>query len=384
MSKQTKTIIGIIIVALIVILILPKSKSNEVVKIGEISALTGAWAKNGEELRNSINLAINKINSDGGILGKRVEVVIEDGKCDTQAALSAWNKLVSIDKVQFILGGSCSTESLAIAPLGPQAKVLTLANITSANTISNEGEWFFRNSPSNDYIATNAAHYMVKTLGYKNIGIISEIKEFPQTYTQTFIKTAEADGATVVFKEEFSPNTTDFRSILSKIKSKNVDVILVSTQSGETAGIISKQLSDLGIERVQAYNAGFNWSAFIKGSGGYRPGNFIVVTGYVDPSQQKMKEYTAAYNKAYNTDISFNLYYISAGYDMVYRLKSAMEKCDSTTNVECVRNVFKTATSYEGVAGTIQVSSEYSPQAAHMPLGRLFIDDGKISVKPLK
>lgn len=386
MSKTVKIVLGVVTIIVVIILfsVLFKKNNSNTVKFGEITALTGAFARNGEEIRNSINLAVNEINDNGGVLGKKIEMVIEDGKCDAPSAISAWNKLVSIDKVKFVFGGHCSTESLAIAPLTAKDKVIALANLTTANNVPNEGEWLFRNSPPSDYVAVGAADYIVKDLGFKRIGVFSEIKELPKSYTQTFINAAKKNGAEIVFFEEFAPNTTDFRSQISKIKSNKIDLMFISTQTGETSGILSKQLNEQDIKVAQAFNTSFNYSAFIKGSDGFRPENFIVITGYADPNTDKMKRYLDDYHKTYNNDISFNIYYISAAYDMVYRLKGAMEKCNSTTNVECIRNVFKNTTSYEGVSGTIPVSSQYSPSSALMPQGRLYVENEKVIVKPLK
>jgi branched-chain amino acid transport system substrate-binding protein len=377
MSKNSKVVAGIIIVVVLIVAIAISGgkSSGKTVKIGEIVALTGGFAKNGEEVRNSINLAVNEINNTGGILGKNIELIIEDGKCDAPTAVSAWNKLISIDKVEFVLGGNCSTESAAIAPLSVKAKVLALANLTTLNNIPNEGEWFFRNSPPASYVSTIAANYIVNDLKYKKIGVISEIKEFPKNYAEFFVNTAKSSGANIVFNEEFSPGTTDFRSIISKIKNQNVDIILLSTQSAETSGIIAKQLSELGIEKPQTYSASFTLGLFLKGTGGYKPTKMIVVNSYADRDQPKMAKYINDYKTAYNSDIAFNDYYISATYDMVYRLKSAMESCKSTTDVECIRNQFKNAQSYEGVSGNIQISSQYSPKSTIVPQGLLVIDE---------
>jgi branched-chain amino acid transport system substrate-binding protein len=376
--------VTVIIMALIGFLV-QKTKETSTIQVGMISPLSGSFAVNGEQARNAALLAVDKINSEGGILGKNLELIVEDGKCDAAASLNAWKKLTEINNVNVVLGGHCSTETLTIAPLASSTQTLVLANITSATKIANEGEWLFRHSPPSSYVGVEAGKYVVNTLGHKRIGVISEQKDFPATYSQYFIDSAKNAGATIVYKEEFAPGITDFRSILTKVKNSDVDVILVSTQGGSTAGQIAKQLHDLGLEKVQIYNAGFDLKSFKDGSAGYVPSNFIVVTGYANPEEQKVKNFVAAYEAKYHEPITFNLYYISAVYDMVMRMKDAMVACGSTDNTECVRNQFKTATSYEGVSGHIQVASTYSPQSSIMPLGILTIgSDGKAVVKALE
>jgi branched-chain amino acid transport system substrate-binding protein len=386
MNKKTKIVLGLVIVIMILVgLFIFKSKSSaDEINLGVITPLTGTFAVNGEQARNSALLAVDKINTEGGILGKKLNVQVEDGKCDASATLSAWKKLIDINKVGIVFGGHCSTETLTIAPLASTTHTIVLANITSAASIPNEGEWVFRNSSPSQYIAVKAADYVVNTLSYKKIGVITEKKDFPQTYSQYFTDTVKKDGGFIVYNEEFAPGTTDFISIISKIKNNNVDAILVSTQGGSTAGIFAKQIHDLGIEKTQIYNAGFDLASFKLGSAGYTPTKFVVVTGYADPNSQSVKDFVAAYTQKYGKQITFNLYYISAVYDMVMRVKSAMVACNSTSNNECIRNQFKNTTSYQGVSGVIPVGSTYSPGSSVIPLGYLVVDDqGNPIVKSL-
>lgn len=387
--KNTKIlwiVVVVVAIALIVLSILrTSSKEEDTINIGMISPLTGSFAVNGEQARNAALLAVDQINSNGGIMGKKVNIIVEDGKCDAAATLSAWNKLVKTDKVRIVVGGHCSTETLTIAPLASTTQTLVLANITSAVQIANEGDWLFRHSPPSSYIAVKAGEYAVKSLNYKTIGIISEKKEFPQTYTQHFKDSVKALGASITYQEEFLPGTTDFRSIILKIKNSKVDAVLVSTQGGSTAGLIAKQFRDLGLEPVQIYNAGFDLKSFKDGTTGYIPAKFIVVTGYADPNDETVRSFIAAYESKYNSKISFNLYYISAVYDIVMRAKDSMIACKSTENINCIRDQFKTATSYKGISGTVQVSSTYAPQSSIMPLGILTVDDmGNALVKSIE
>lgn len=343
-------------------------------RVGVIVPLTGSFAVNGEEGRNAMQLAADEINGKGGILGKEVALDIEDGRCDTTAALNAWHKLVDTDGVKVVLGGHCSTETLAITPLAAPSHILTLPDITSAVDIQGEGEWVFRNSPSSRYTAVKAADYVVQKLGYKTLSIVTEEKDFPKTYSQFFADEAKKLGATVSFNESFAPNTKDFRTLVTKMKNVPADAVLVSTQGGSTAGLIAKQMHDLGVEKFQIYNAGFNFTDFKTGSDGYVPAHFTAVFPYANPDAPKVKAFLNEYRAKYGKEPTYNLYYVSSTYDMVYRLKSAYEACGTLSDMECVRNQFKNATSYEAVSGTVMVSSDYSPKGAVMSLGSMTLN----------
>ncbi|MDI6721115.1 MAG: ABC transporter substrate-binding protein, partial [Candidatus Aenigmarchaeota archaeon] len=96
--------------------------SAQTVKIGFIAPLTGDAAVYGLPLKNMVELATEEINSQGGIDGKKVEIIYEDGKCNGKDAATAMQKLVSVDKVRVIFGGFCSSESLGAEPIATQNK----------------------------------------------------------------------------------------------------------------------------------------------------------------------------------------------------------------------------------------------------------------------
>jgi len=115
------------------------------------------------------------------------------------------------------------------------------------------------------------------------------------------------------------------------------------------------------------------------------PENFVVVAGYANPDDQKVSDFIKAYEKKYNSKITFNLYYISSVYDMIVRVKNAMLACGSADNIHCIRDNFKNATSYEGISGRIKIDSIYSPKSSIMPLGLLTVDShGDVFVRPLE
>jgi len=115
------------------------------IKIGFIGAMSGPFTKYGAF--EAVNLAVEEINKAGGINGRKIILVAEDGKCDGKEAVNAVNKLINIDKIKIILGGHCTPESLAIAPIVEQNKVIMLASITTSPGLTHAGDYVFRTSP---------------------------------------------------------------------------------------------------------------------------------------------------------------------------------------------------------------------------------------------
>jgi branched-chain amino acid transport system substrate-binding protein len=121
---------------------------------------------------------MDEINKAGGIDGKRLQIIFEDGKCTSKDALSAANKLIQVDKVKVILGGHCTPESVAIAPVAEKNKIVMLAGITSTPLLSSAGEYVFRTTSVSTVQSTILAEIAVNKLGGKKFAVIYEQSDF--------------------------------------------------------------------------------------------------------------------------------------------------------------------------------------------------------------
>lgn len=373
--------IGILVIVLLAYGFLRSHNASNTIKIGVIAPLTGTAAIYGEEGRNAILLAIDEINQAGGIQGKQLQAIVEDGKCDAKVALDAWQKLVSVDNAKIVLGGHCSTETLAIAPQAAGSKVLVLSDMTSATTIPSEGDWVFRNSPPNSYYAAKAAKY-VYNKGFKVLASITELKDYPKGFTDDFRTAFVNTGGKIVNEQSFSSDVNDFRSLLTKLRASSFDALVVSTQGPETMGLIVKQMKEIGIQAPVVFNVAFNAKKVLTASDGYLPKSFIALTPYTDPGMPAAAKFIQGYEKKFGTGINFNLFYISATYDMVYRLKAAMESCaPNFEDTRCLGDYFAKQKTFNGASGELTFGDD------HKPLSRLAtvkVVDGKEVYEPIQ
>ncbi len=394
MKKAIWWIVAIVVVVIAIVLINKNkavtsgSATADTIKVGIIAPLSGGAASYGIEGKNSVVMALDEINAAGGIAGKKVEYFIEDGKCDPAAAVSSWNKLVSVNKVEVMFGGHCSSETLTIAPLAARDHIPTFAVFTTSPVVQNEGEWVFRHISTNEYYASVLADQAYKR-GYRSIGIITEVKDFPQTYTEAFIKSFQALGGKIALDERFQPTDKDYRTVALKLKGLKYDAIFVSTQASDVSAMVTLQINDLGLSKPYIYNHGFAIGPYTKASNGYVPKDLLSVTaGYAEQST-KLEEFNKRYLAKFGTTYNFTPFYVAADYDIVHRYKDAVEACTKTAggySVDCVREQFKTATSYSGVAGDVTMSSKYSPHSILTPVSLVKISaDGKSqSFEPIK
>jgi len=355
----------------------PFAKERSAIQLGLIAPLTGTAAIYGEEARNAVILGIEQINATGGIGGRKLELIVQDGKCEARASLDAWETLVHGQKVTIVFGGHCSTETVSLAPRAANDHVLMLANVTSASVIPNEGTWVFRNSPPNSYYAQEGAKY-VAAQGIKRIITITELKDYPVDYTDNFVAAFKAAGGEVVAQEKFPPDAKDFRTILNKIKVQLHDTLLISTQGPATMGIIADQMRTLRYEPMTMFNLAFNAQKFLESSRGYIPPKHIVVSPYTNPDPAFVDTYRARFG----TDIKFNPYMIAATYDMVYRLKAALDACNANErDLPCLQRSFQATKEWHGAAGTITFEPDHRP---HSPLAVLRVVNGVEQYEPLK
>ena len=262
MSKSTKIIIGIVVVVIIILLAVTSGKKADAgpIKIGLIAPLTGDASAYGEPVRKGVEIATSEINEKGGIDGRFLEVVYEDGKCSNKDATSAAQKLINIDKVKVIVGMICSGELLSAAPVAESAKVILLGQGSSPD-ITNAGDYTFRSFPSDIVVSSAMLEHMSKN-NVKTVALLSGSTAFTTALKKDFESKIKDTSIKIVASEDYNDSTKDYRSILQKIKLANPDAILLNTQTGADGGRAAQQARDLGITS-QFYTAYFSGPEFV-------------------------------------------------------------------------------------------------------------------------
>jgi branched-chain amino acid transport system substrate-binding protein len=339
MNKSIKIILWLI-VAIIIIYgiwygvskkpITPTTK--EPIKIGFIGPLTGDVASYGQTELETIQLAINEINQRGGIKGRPLQIIAEDGKCDGKEATIAVNKLINIDKVKIILGGVCSGETLAIIPLTEQNKILVLTGNSSNPQISDAGEYIFRLCPTDQDLYRPEAKAFYE-LGYKKVAVLSEQTDYCITAREAFVDEFKKLGGEIVDVEISNPNERDYRTYITKIKAKNPEAIVIIPQNPISGGLMAKQAKELmpNVQILGSYN--METSDAIKASEGALNGAIVFSLATDIPTG---KEIIEKYKQAYKKDPIDNFVPREA-WDRVFLVKQAIEHCGDI-NTDCMKD----------------------------------------------
>ena len=313
----------LIVIGAVLLYVRYHSTSNaSVIKIGYVSPLTGDAATYGEPMKNAASLAVQEINDAGGVNGKKLEIMYEDSKCYGNDALSAVQKLVSIDGVKILDGLACAGDVLTIAPVVEQSKILTLAPGASGPEVSLAGDYIFQVDPS-----TTVALQLLSVLvhkNYKDMAMISEETSFATANKDYFTKIFQSLGGKIVSSETYSSNTKDFRGILAKIKAAKPSAIFVNPQTEITGGLIIKQARELGI-MAQFFGLDILSGPTVrKISGSASEGLTLITVPDLDPHNKQAESFLAKYKTEFG-EPPFALY-LAAAYDSVNIIAQAIKK----------------------------------------------------------
>ncbi len=343
--------------------------SEDTFKIGMIDALTGQSADFGVQIANSMRMAVEEINTQGGVNGKILELIEEDGKCDGKEASLAAQKLIDVDKVPVIIA-HCSAATLAAAPIGESEKVVIFGLIASNPQISQAGDYVFRYSPtsSDEMILIADKAY---TLGYKQVGILYEFNDYPRGAMEAFTKLFEEHGGKILATESYSTDSSDFRTQILKVTSTKPDAVLVLSLTGSKAGLIIKQIRELDYDAPILSQTNVCTKDSII-AGGQAMEGAICTAPKFDPNAPKSKQYLSKYAEKFGEEPSM-VAYASSAYDATYMIAEAIKTVGPEPSK--IKDYLYTIKDWDGAAGKVSIDSNGDGK---MPWTLKIIKNGKI------
>jgi branched-chain amino acid transport system substrate-binding protein len=217
------------------------------VKIGVSISSTGALSKTAKTTLAGYQLWAKQVNAGGGLLGRKVELIVLDDQSDPATGTKLYEKLITQDKVDLVFGPFSSGITSAVAPVTERYQYPVVAGGASSSKIWQHGyKYIFQVAPPD---SVNAAVFinLANSVGVKTIAVINEATAFPQTLAAAAIAQAPGLGMKVVLHEEFQPQVNDFTGLLLKIKQLNPDMILAGTYYDE-AVLLTRQIGQLGLK----------------------------------------------------------------------------------------------------------------------------------------
>ncbi len=349
---------------------MPATSEGDTIQVGAIFPLTGDGAAYGEPMQKVAQIALDEINANGGVNGKKLEFLWEDGKCNGNDASAAANKLINVDKVQIIYGGFCSSETLAVAPIAEAAHVVVLSPASSSPDITNAGDYIFRNYPSDATQGKVLAEGAQKS-AFKKVGVLAEQNDYTLGIQKVFEDQFKQLGGDVVV-ETYLPDNSDFRTSLLKLKSDGVDALLVDPQTPAKADLIFKQLQEMswdvklmGNDVVAGYQDLISkYSKLVEG--------MIVAEFTYDKENPDFKKLASKYQDITGKELPYGTY-ASTSYDAVYIVKEALESVGN--NADAIKDYLAGIHDRQGLGGNLTFDENGDPKAGH---SLEIVKDGKV------
>ena len=382
MSKQIQLFwVSISLIILIAIIAIFKINTNipnitksptEPINIGVLLPLTGDGASYGIPLRRSAELAINEINQDGGIAGRQIVAIFEDGQCSAEKAITATQKLINLDHINIIMGGACLEETLPIAPLAETAKVLVISPAVTNPELTKAGDFIFRTIPADTNTALIAAEYAYNKMDVRKVAVLSEKKDYAQGLRQTFKDKFASLGGEILADETYLPEDTDLKVRLLKIKIQNPELIYLIPQTADSGLKILSQLRANDIPtKILTTDVLMNNEAVEKS-----PQDLEGIVGleqFFDKNNTLSKNMLEKYATKFGEDAPLPIQQTNL-YSQFYLIKSAIEKVG--TNTEQLRDYLYSLKNWKHALGTLNFDTNGDPTGIPYLIKK--VEDGKL------
>jgi branched-chain amino acid transport system substrate-binding protein len=326
--------------------------AQDTIKIGLLAPLTGQAAADGLSVQNSVKLAVEKVNAEGGVLGKKVELITYDDRADGKEAVALARKLIEQDKVVAVVGGSYSTPSRAMAPIFQEEKIPAVYAYAVHPDVTKAGNFNFRNGFLGMVEGKAAAYTAVKLLKAKKIALLISDNDFGRTLAEGFkmyIDKYAKGAATITSVQAYPMQEKDFKAYLSKIKDENVDVIFSSGYYFQTGPVV-KQAREMGIKAHIIGEEGADSPKFLEIAGKSAEGFVIVTNLNRDDKRAQVQNFLKTFETRYK--IQPDMVGASA-YDAFMIIIDGIKRAKSVKGPD-IRGSIATLKDFDGLTGQIK------------------------------
>lgn len=347
--RQT-ALLGAGTLALSIVMVPNAAFAQETIKIGVPVPLSGSYAQAGKDILNGAQLAADDINAKGGVLGKKIELVSEDDKCDADAAASAAQALVAKGVVA-VAGGYCSSAAL------PELRVFHGANIpyvmdASTNPELTEKKWegAFRTIGRDDEQGPFAAKFMKEVLHAKSVAVINDNTTYSKGLADTTVDALQKQGIKVVYDDALTPGQADYAEMVKNVAARKPDAIYYTGYYPEAALLVQdvRQLK-LPVKYMMGGD-GTTDPTLIRTAGSAAVG-MICTTAPLPQflTSAKGRRFVDGYKKAYRIEPGpYSIY----EYDAVSVVAKAIADAKSTKPADITAALHKVK-NFEGATGDI-------------------------------
>ena len=339
----------------------PAAQTNEI-KIGGNVEMTGGVANYGNQALSGMKLAFKQVNASGGVLGKKINLILADNKSEPAEAANATTKLITQDKVTIVMGPIVSSNVLATVKIAEDNKVVVMTPTGTNEKITVDNgkvhPFAFRACFIDPFQGRVMANYATKSLKVKTAVIyIDSSSDYSKGVAAAFEETFVKNGGKIVGKEAFLQKDQDFKATLTKIKALNADIVFIPAYY-EEVGKIVKQARELGINQPLLGTDGWDNPKVVEIAGAAALNNTFFSNHYSSQdSDPNVRKFIEAYKAEYKEEPSSMA---ALGYDAAMIVVDAIKRAN-TTDAAKVKEAMEQTKNLQVSTGIVTMDSNHNP-----------------------
>ncbi|HLO77897.1 MAG TPA: ABC transporter substrate-binding protein [Magnetospirillum sp.] len=360
-------------IAAVAALFFGTAQAAESVKIGAFLSVTGPASFLGEPEKKTLEMYVDRLNKDGGIGGRKIELVVyDDGGAPDKAATFA-KRLIQNDGVDLIIGGTSTGTTMAAVKVIEPAGMPFISLAAGIDIIDPVKKWVFKVAHT-DRMAAEKVFADMKKRGITKIALVSEDAGFGKSGHDQSLKVAPAYGIEIVADEVYSPKDPDVTAQLTKARNAPGVQAVFNFGFGQGPAIVTKNYRQLGVSLPLWQSHGVASKEYVRLAGDAAEGVRFPAAGLVvadqlaatDPQKPVVTAFRKDYEAAFKSEVST---FAGHSYDALQMASAAILRAGSTDKAK-VRDELEKTSGYVGTAGLVSMSATdhmgLSPSAFHM------------------
>lgn len=334
-----------------------KAPESGGIQIGFYGALTGPTATFAISGRNGARLAVEEINRAGGVLGKRIELLVEDDRGEASEAASVVSKLITRDHVVALIGENASSRTLAAAPIAQNYKVPMISPSSTNTEVTKKGDYVFRVCFIDPFQGKAMAAFARTTLKVRTAALLVDARsDYSVGLAQAFRESFTAAGGRVVSEQKYTEGDSDFSAQLTALRPISPDILVIPGYYTD-AGLIARQARSLGIESLLLGADGWDSPKLVEIGGEAVEGAYFANHYSVDDPAPAVRAFVESYMKVYGAEPDS---IAALSYDGARLLADAIRRAGSTEGKR-VRDALAATKDFPGVTGAITMDADRNP-----------------------
>ena len=333
----------------------------EPIRIGAFLSVTGPAAFLGDPEQKTLELYVEKVNAAGGVLGRKLQLYAYDSAGDAEKARAYVKRLIDQDKVDALVGGSTTGETMAAVPLAEAAGLPFISLAGAVVIVEPVKKWVFK-TPHTDRMACEKIFTDMKSRGATRVALISGAGGFDRSMRAECLKVAGSAGVQIVADESYGAGDSDMTAQLAKIKATPGVQAVLNAGFGQGPAIVTRNYRQLAIGAPLYQSHGVASKQFVKLAGdsaeGVRLPAAALLVADTLPDADAQKKVVASYKREYEARFKQEVSTFGGhAYDGLMIVLDAMRRA-GTTDKARVRDAIEATRGYVGTGGVVNMSAQ--------------------------